>query len=276
MDRRSFLKLALTGGMSALAASYPVFIERQLVRINTYKIPVPRLPEAFENFTIVQLTDLHYGFLVSLSFLRNVIRRANAISKDIVVCTGDYVHERDSVRQIDGVWPEMGKLEAPLGAYSVLGNHDHLGNTDRSVYWLNRTGQNLRHGNRCFERGKERLWLVGAGDLWEDHADMDRLMRDIPDDECRIVLAHNPDTADTACKKRTDLFICGHTHGGQVSIPFYGPPVLPVKNRAYSAGLKRSEKGTPVFISRGIGWSIYPVRFNCAPEIAVLKLVRGV
>jgi predicted MPP superfamily phosphohydrolase len=67
--------------------------------------------------------------------------------------------------------------------------------------------------------------------------------------------------------------ISGHTHGGQINIPFVGPPVLPVRNKAYSSGLKTSPRGTSVFISKGIGWAIYPVRFNCAPEIAVLELV---
>ena len=83
----------------------------------------------------------------------------------------------------------------------------------------------------------------------------------------------NPDTCDTDFSARIDLMISGHTHGGQVDIPFIGTPVLPVRNKNYSSGLKQSPRGTGVFISRGIGWSVYPVRFNCFPEIAVLELV---
>jgi uncharacterized protein len=97
-------------------------------------------------------------------------------------------------------------------------------------------------------------------------------MEPIPKDDCRIVLAHNPDSADTIQESKPDLVISGHTHGGQVNIPFIGTPVLPVKNKNYSFGLKRSIDNIPVFISRGIGWAIYPVRFNCYPEIAVLTL----
>jgi len=275
MNRRYILKLATAAGMAALTASYPIFIERNIVKINEYIIPIPRLPESYENFTIVQLTDLHYGFLVHLSFLSKVIERANLIPKDIVVCTGDYIHERNSAVQIDKIWPELEKLKAPAGVCSVLGNHDHWADTERSVYWLDKTGQNLRFRKKCLERNGERLWFVGAGDLWEDHADIDLLMQGIPDDECRIVLAHNPDTADTDFESKADLFICGHTHGGQVNIPFYGSPILPVKNKEYSFGLKKSEKKNPVFISKGIGWSVCPVRLNCAPEIAVLKLIRS-
>lgn len=88
-----------------------------------------------------------------------------------------------------------------------------------------------------------------------------------------VVLAHNPDSANTSYRKRIDLMISGHTHGGQVNLPFLGAPFLPVQNKEYSSGLKRSPRGCPVFISKGIGWAICPVRFNCFPEIAVLELV---
>jgi len=88
-------------------------------------------------------------------------------------------------------------------------------------------------------------------------------------------LALNPDTADSYYASRVDLMISGHTHGGQVAPPFIGAPVLPVVNKTYSSGLKQSPKGEGVFISKGLGWAIAPVRFNCLPEIAVLELVRG-
>lgn len=91
----------------------------------------------------------------------------------------------------------------------------------------------------------------------------------------RIVLAHNPDTADTAYEAPVDFMISGHTHGGQVRIPFFGSPILPVRNKTYSQGVKQTPKKYPIFISRGIGWSILPIRFNCYPEIAVLELVSG-
>lgn len=268
-------KLGAIAGCTGLAGSYPVFIERTIVQINTYRIPVPRLPKAFEEFTIVHLTDLHYGFLVSLAHIKRVIETANSIPSDMIVCTGDYIHERNSVKQINLVWHELSKLQAPSGVLSVLGNHDHWGDTTRSLFWLNKSGQNLQHTVRRIRRNGASLWFAGAGDLWEDSADIDQLLAPVPKKECRILLAHNPDSADTIRKARADLIISGHTHGGQVNIPFYGPPILPVKNKNYSSGLKKSKRGFPVFISRGIGWAILPIRFNCYPEIAVLKLTRG-
>ena len=273
ITRRRFLRSSASAGALGLVASYPFFIERYVVLTNTYRIPVPNLPPAFAGFRIVQLTDLHYGLLVPLRLVRSVISRANRIRRDLTVCTGDYVHERRARGQIDAVWPLLTELEAPCGVLSVLGNHDHWADPGRSRYWLGRTGQDLRHKAVSIERGGSRLWLAGAGDLWEDHRGLDGILSRIPESDCRIVLAHNPDTADTGFSARVDLFVSGHTHGGQVDIPLVGTPVLPVRNKTYSSGLKHSPRGTGVFISRGIGWAVCPVRFNCLPEIAVLELV---
>lgn len=273
ISRRRFLKIAGCAGALGLVASYSVFIERYIVLTNTYRIPVPNLPKAFSGFRIVHLTDLHYGFLVPHGLIRSVVARANRIESDLIVCTGDYVHEKKATGQIDAVWPLMGELDAPSGVFSVLGNHDHWADTNRSRYWLTQTGQDLNHRTHSIKRDGSKLWVAGAGDLWEDHRSLDGLLSGIPESDCRIVLGHNPDTADTDFSSRVDLLISGHTHGGQVNIPFVGTPILPVRNKTYSSGLKSSPRGTNVFISRGIGWAIYPVRFNCFPEIAVLELV---
>ena len=272
ISRRQMITASVAGGVG-LVCAYPFFIERYLVMENHYRIPVPNLPSAFEGFRIVQIADLHYGFLVPMSVVRRVVRRANKIPADLIVCTGDYIHEKNSTAQIDEVWPELDKLESPSGVMSILGNHDHWGDTDRSQYWLEKTGQNMRFQVKALEKNGQRLWFAGAGDYWEDHQPLDLLLKQVPADECRIVLAHNPDSADTAYDRHFDLMICGHTHGGQVKIPFLGAPVLPVENKNYSEGFLKTTRGMPLFISRGIGWAILPVRFNCFPEIAVLELV---
>ena len=273
MNRRRFLKLSLFGGFAALV-SYPVFIERNIVLVNRYRIPVAGLPPSFYGFTIAHLTDLHLGFLVSDEFIRGLVQRTNDLKTDIIVCTGDYVHERNSTRQIDTVWPILSNLQAKEGVYSVLGNHDHWADTDRSHYWLKRSGQDLHHRSVVLTRGGQRLVLGGAGDLWLDRLNIDAAFADVDENDCKILLAHNPDSADTKFNSKVSLVLSGHTHGGQVVLPFIGAPVLPVKNKKYASGLVDTEmKNTRMFISRGIGWAIYPVRLNCFPEIAVLELV---
>ena len=269
--RRRFLTYSLYGG-AALLAAYPLVVERYLFQVNTYRIPVPRLPPALSGLRIVQVTDLHFGFLMPLTVVRRLLRTANALRGDAIVCTGDYVHRRNQTAQVETVWPELMRLAAPLGVWSVLGNHDHWADNDRSLYWLERSGQSLRHKAAALEKNGARIWIGGAGDFWEDSLGIDRAFDRLPPDECKILLAHNPDTADSPHRTQIDLMICGHTHGGQVVLPLVGPPILPVANKRYSSGFIRTDT-TNLYISRGLGWAILPVRFNCRPEISVLELV---
>jgi len=275
LTRRAFLKRAIGYGVPALLATYAVGVERYILDINTYRIAVPNLPSVFNGFRMVQLSDLHYGALMPLACIRRVIRLANEIPRDAVICTGDYVLERNAAHQIDTVWPVIAELNAPLGVYAVLGNHDHWADTTRSQHWLTASGFDLRRRATRIEKDGKGIWLAGAGDHWTDPVDIDTLLAEVPDADCRIVLAHNPDTADTPHAARCDLIVSGHTHGGQVNIPFFGPPILPVRNKNYSHGLRLSAREEKVFISKGIGWAIYPIRFNCVPEIAVLELVAS-
>ena len=278
ISRRRFLRLTTSLGTLGLLASYPVFIERNIILTNHYRLAVPHLPQAFSGLRIVHLTDLHYGPLVPLSLIRNVVERANALQGDLIVCTGDYVHRlkvstQTAAEQVDAVWSVLSELAAPLGVFSVLGNHDHWAYTERSEYWLEQTGQGVQRKAVSIEKGGERLWLAGTGDYWEDPYNLDDVLGGLPASDCRIVLAHNPDSADTDFSARMDLMIAGHTHGGQVNIPGIGTPIVPVQNKDYTRGLVLSTKGQKVFISTGIGWANLPVRFNCYPEIAVLELV---
>ncbi len=273
VSRRKFLKLGLSAGIGTLIATYPFCIERYIFQVNTYRVPVSNLPSNFNGFTIAQLADLHYGFLMPLMVVEQIIHKINTLQKDVIVCTGDYILERNGTKQIDTVWPQLMKLNANDGVYSVLGNHDHWGNTDRSLYWLEKSGQSIRHKAVSITKGEERIWIGGAGDYMEDDLGIDDAFQHVPDSECKILLSHNPDSADTDYNTQIDLMISGHTHGGQVNIPFIGPPFLPVKNKSYSSGFMRTGK-TNLYISRGLGWAILPVRFNCFPEISILKLVR--
>lgn len=267
MNRRTFL-IGL-GGL--LVASYPVWIERYWIQVNTYDIYLPRLSPVFNNFRLAHLTDIHLGLLTPGWWVEQVVALTNKLMVDVIVCTGDYVKERNAHRQVDNVWSILQHLKAKNGVYSVLGNHDHWADTKRSLFWLDKTGQNIRHQALAITRDQKTLWLGGAGDLWEDQLGIDKAFQNVPPEACKILLTHNPDSADWAYQSEVDLLLAGHTHGGQICLPFYGPLKLPVSNKRYSSGLIHTPK-TQMFISRGIGWSIAPIRFNCPPEIAIIRL----
>ncbi len=283
ISRRTFLRGALA---VRLAAGYPFAIERYLVSVNHYEVPIDGLPGEFEGFRIVHLTDLHYGSLVPLSWISGVLDQALREDGDLIVLTGDYVHARDTPTELETVWPELLRLDARHGVGMVLGNHDHWADSARALLLLSESGRSLRNRSRVIRRGGAGLAIAGVGDFWEDEVSIDAALAGVDPSTPRIVLAHNPDCADLEYESRVDLFVCGHTHGGQVRVPFVGSPILPVTNRRYDQGLRESGhagsvSGEPysgrsqVFVNRGIGWAVVPVRFNCPPEIAVLHLTRG-
>jgi len=265
LSRRRFLKLGAFCGVGALTGGYGLASALQF-EVNTYRIPVPNLPPNFNGFTIVQLTDLHHGFGIPISVIDRVIHQVNLIEKDAIVCTGDYIHGGDTLSAIDTVWSRLITLKAKNGVYSVLGNHDHMWNNgDHSISRLEKSGQNVRHRAVSICRGDDRIWIGGAGDIWYDILGIDEAFRNTPPNDCKILLSHSPDAADTKFETRVDLMVCGHTHGGQIAIP-------PFSSRL--SGLQ-AKAGMSVYISRGIGWYIAPIRINCAPEISVLKLVHS-
>ncbi len=282
ITRRQFLRagLAFTAGAvlaTGALVSYPLFIERHLIEINQYQIPVPYLPDAFEGFRIAHLTDLHYGPLVSKSFISRVLKLTQQLAPDLIVSTGDIVHGQNAAESIDVIWPLLGELRAKWGVFAVPGNHDYWADPDRTLSWMKRTGQDLYKTVTPLQRQGARIWLGGTGDHWEDSNDIDIIFQDVPLSECRICLAHNPDTADLNYRSRVDLFLCGHTHGGQIWWPVLNRPIsprqLPVKNKAYAHGYVHNEEKR-LFISRGIGWAVLPIRFNCPPEIAILEFIK--
>ncbi len=273
MNRNRLIKFGFVSGLGALLSSSPMTIRRKLFQINTYEIPVANLPSSFHGFSIAHLTDIHYGRLMSRKVIQYLVHKTNSLKTDAIVCTGDYIRERNKPHHIDIVWPELCKLKAKHGVYSVLGNHDHWGSFEKSMNWLRKSGQNVRHKAKAINKGPERIWIGGAGDHWEDDDLVDKAFKKVPRRDCKILLAHNPDTADTHFNTRVDLMISGHTHGGQVIIPVLGVPFLPVKNKLYNSGFIKSNK-TNIYISRGLGWSVVPFRYNCLPELSVLKLIR--
>ncbi|HMU83522.1 MAG TPA: metallophosphoesterase [Leptospiraceae bacterium] len=254
-------------------AFYTAAVERYWIAVNEYNISFPRLPRQFDGFRIGFLSDIHLGLFMPGAWVDAIVDRANALGVDALVLGGDYVHARKTDHELLLVWSKLKKLSAPSGVFAVNGNHDHWANHDLPLRLLDSSGFSVRHKVATVKRGRATIAIAGVGDLWEDEFLLDETLKDIPDSVFRIVLAHNPDSADLPHTSRVDLFLSGHTHGGQVRIPFLNwSPVIPVKNKAYDLGLKQNTAEEKIFISKGLGWAILPIRFNVRPEIAIITL----
>jgi predicted MPP superfamily phosphohydrolase len=273
LDRRKLFKRLGLGavGMFGAGAAYPL-LEARWCGLSRRVVTLPKLPDRFRGMTVAFLADLHHGPFVPLSYIRHVVDLTRSLKPDLIVLGGDYVSE--DARYIAPVCAELGRLDAPLGRFAVLGNHDHWESTSESRARLDRAGFELVDNRGAWlRRGPDRLRICGVGDLWTDDQDLAAALGDADESDAVILLSHNPDFAEAVDDPRVGLMLSGHTHGGQVVIPGFGAPFAPTRYGAKYLGGLAQGPSCPVFVSRGVGTSGPPVRFLCRPEVVLLTLV---
>lgn len=259
--------------LSLLIGINSLVLERYFIRFPEYEIRSERIPKSFDGYKIAVLSDLHYGFLVPEFWIEHAFESINRKNPDLILGLGDYVRKRNYDRELAGVWPLLKRLKGKDGEFFVNGNHDHWADHELALELLESSGKSLRKRYSFVRRGTDRILIAGLGDYWEDHTPIDDVLQGSSKDDYRIVMAHNPDSSNTKHKEPVDLFVTGHTHGGQVRIPFFRKsPILPVNDKNFDIGIKHSKFKEPVLISAGIGWSIIPIRFNCPIEIPLIIL----
>jgi predicted MPP superfamily phosphohydrolase len=276
LTRRQLLKRA---GLLALGTvvvgsgwEYTTGIEPDWLDIQPVTLTLPRLAPAFDGYQVVQFSDIHMSSWMTRARLADVVGVVNAQGADLIALTGDFVSNlSDAIAQ--DLIDVLGTLRAPDGTVAVLGNHDHW--TDAAVIHrvIQESGMvDLTNTVHTLDRGGVPLHLAGVDDIWEQHDRLDDVLGQLPQDGAAILLAHEPDFADTsAATGRFDLELSGHSHGGQVIIPFVGPPHLPYLGRKYPLG--RYQVGRMIqYTNRGVGMIPPRVRFNCRPEITVFTL----
>ncbi len=268
---RKILSAAVLGA-GALGA-YAFLVEPRWLEVTRPRIHVRGLHPALEGLRIALLTDMHAGEGTPLSLIRRACRTAMAERPDLVALTGDFA--ADGSGDFGRVLDAMACLDAPLGVYAVPGNHDYIVGIDT---WHRQVGAHprivdLTNAAVTREVGGARLCVAGVDDYSMGAPRMDVL----PPPEQRdftLLLAHDPDQAERARRvcDRVDLVVSGHTHGGQVRLPWVGALRNPAQREdLYEEGLRR-RPWTQVYTSRGVGTVHLPVRFLCRPEVAVLEL----
>ncbi len=264
--KRTFGRLLLSFG----TLGYSYFVAPFRFALTHTDIPIPRLPTAFDGFRIVAFGDVHYNWRIEAKHLAQVVVMANSVQPDVVCLLGDYVSKQGKLAFPDG----LANLQARLGVYAILGNHDFLGRDRIVTRQLERIGATmLRNRNVALEQGGQRIWLAGVDDLRSHQANLQQALAGIPAVDVKILLAHNPDFAARASRLEPpiDLQLSGHTHGGQVKLPLVGPPALPHNHREWLAG-RYNVNGMWLYINRGIGMSSIAHRLNVRPEVSVITL----
>jgi predicted MPP superfamily phosphohydrolase len=263
-DSRPFraIKAAL-GEMARVALTEPFMtaIERQDIYLR-------RLPQALNGLRVVHLSDFHYGPLVDPRHLERAIEIANSLNPDLIALTGDYISQERSYAAPCAAL--VGQLRARHGVFAVLGNHDHWTDAKLIADLFRAEGIRvlLNEGLRVDISG-EAFWLAGVDDTMVGLEDLPLALAGSRDGELKLLLAHNPVILRRAWRADVDLVLSGHTHGGQVTI-------RPEKNRSgrprrrLLRGLGR-RGNTQIYVTRGLGTVVLPIRYGCPPEVSVLE-----
>ncbi|MCP4536758.1 MAG: metallophosphoesterase [Chloroflexi bacterium] len=275
ISRRKFLALgaAATLGCAATSSTYLyLHNESDQLVIERVQVPIRNLKSVLEGFTIVQLTDFHLYPLTQLDLVERAVAIANDLKPDLVVLTGDYVwHEAEAVFDLA---PALAKLDARHGVFSIIGNHEIWTDLDAIKSAFAAEGLPiLENQGLPLTVGQDTLYLAGVDDGWSGHPDLDAALTDLPNGAPVVLLAHEPDLADTFSQDgRVSLQLSGHSHGGQIRLPRVGAILLPYMAWKYDQGLYRVNDMWQ-YTNRGIGVTNEPVRFNCPPEITEITLV---
>ena len=281
INRRKFIRLAGAATVGALAAD-SVLVEPMRPRLERQEIFLPRWPSRLDGFTIALLSDFHYDPIFSIHPIRSAVKMVNKLGPDLVALAGDFItspmfgNSASGAAAAEPCAQLLQPLRAPHGVWAVLGNHDEDADPPRVIGALDAVEiRVLRNEAIPIERDGDRCWLAGIKDvLVRRGADLPSALRPIPSGEPVVLLAHEPDYADYVARYPVDLQLSGHSHGGQIRLPWLRPLYLPPLARKYYQGMYKVRNLT-LYTSRGLGTIRLPVRLNCAPEVTLITLRRG-
>jgi len=279
---RDYLKMAVISVLNPVvmaigAAGYRFLIEPQRFQVETVRLRLPRLAREFSGLRVAQLSDIHMGGWMNLERLQRVADLVMAEKPDVLVITGDFLKGRSFTESAKQAVKDLTKGLRPLAAaiptFAVLGNHDYR-TSPHAVREMLRLCKITDLTNDVFKlkRKDGTLCLCGVDDIRHGNVRLNNVVARLDENNPAILLVHEPDFADiSAATGKFDLQISGHSHGGQIVIPFLGPPKLPESGQRYYSGLYRV--GNMIqYTNRGVGVDRFAVRINCPPEITVFVL----
>ncbi len=267
-----FFCLAL-GFVALLLAGYAAFIEPNWLEVVRIPVQTSSLPDEFVGVTVAQISDFHLGNSNNQAKLRRAVNQVLALHPDLILLTGDFVtsvrHGEDRILEA-----EAARLLAPLGVYAILGNHDWWSDPAAVAGAFYRAHVTLLdNSNVRLERGSASIYLAGLEDIYFA-PDLSQTLAGVPAGAPVLLMAHEPVLADMAREdKRIFLQVSGHTHGGQIRLLGTHPIALPRYGRKYDAGMFQVGS-LQLYVNRGVGVTLPPLRLGCRPEITLYTLGR--
>ena len=277
VTRRQFLRGLVAAPLVGVAAvsAYARFVEPYHYWISETDVFIRDLPERFEGFRITQLTDIHHSRILGIDEIRRMVATAQQTKPDMFVLTGDYTTSYR--RFIEPCAEALSTLNAPEGVWAVLGNHDHYTDPELTTRALRRQRITVMDNfHTTLQRGPDSLQLSGIDDWTWNAVDWTRAFNGLKAGMPAVLLSHQPAVLDLPQTQNVSLILSGHTHGGQLRLPFVGAPAkFATKEMKYDRGLfSRGE--TQLYVSSGTGVIGLPLRLGVRPEIAVLRLKRKI
>jgi predicted MPP superfamily phosphohydrolase len=223
VSRRKFLKYLLgTGFLAGIGVPvYSHYVESYWFDTNRISLRFSHLPQTFRKLKIVHFSDIHLGFYFNIDDLTKLIEHIQQIEPDMICFTGDLVeNELELLQKSVSV---MSKLTAPLGKFAILGNHDYWVDPVAVAGSLTNSGFTvLMNKHTAVDLGGENIYVAGVDDILNGVPNLGKSLEGIPENAFTILLAHEPDFADEASTYPVKLQLSGHSHGGEIRIPFYG------------------------------------------------------
>lgn len=258
---------------SRLAERHSIDIGRKrphLLEVSRYSVAVAG-PAGRAGLKIAHLTDLHLGFGGMEPVVHAAVERVKAEAPDLVLLTGDYVDD-NAPGPAHALESLLCGLDAPLGVFATLGNHEHRRGAAAATARLLKSGVRVLTNESV--QASDGLWLAGIDDLEEGRPDPEEALRKVPEDAACVVLSHNPRIMDRIAHRQA-LLLAGHTHGAQIRVPFPSPYLVCLVHLRcrYVAGWYRKGKAQ-VYVSRGLGVTGRPVRYRCPSELVFFTLTE--
>lgn len=256
---------------------YARFIEPSFLTVHYVNLKNSLIEENKDDLKILQFSDMHISDYFDNKDIKKVVEKINEENPDIVVFTGDLIDEYNNYENKDNIneiWDILGLINAPLGKYAIYGNHDYGGGAERIYKKVMENSGFKILKNESVTIDEYNINIIGMDDSIFGNYDKQKIVELLDEKSYNVVLSHEPDVIDYLLEYNIDLFLSGHSHGGQVNLPVFN--YLPLLAKKYTGGIYsfNNFRQTTLYVNVGLGTSQMPLRFMAPPELSVFVLTN--